>query len=274
MTVTPADRHRRWTSPEVVGCQLARAGYLCDDRTAQVLFVARALAKPVLVEGPAGVGKTSLATAVADAIGARLVRLQCHEALDESKALYDWNYRKQLLAISDATPHRHVFAEEFLVARPVLDVLTAERQTVLLIDEIDRADMRAEALLLEVLAEHQMTIPELGTIRARHPPIVVLTASGRRELSEALRRRCLPLALAHPDDDRERAIVARRLPGIGAELAADLLAFAGRVRADAENGAPVDDAVTWATTLVRMGVDVLDDDVLAATLDALAACAR
>jgi MoxR-like ATPase len=202
--------------------RLATAGYLADDAIATVVFLADRLGKPLLVEGPAGVGKTELAKAVAQATASRLIRLQCYEGLDESRALYEWNYKKQLLRIQAARAadadetweqtHDDIFSEEFLLSRPLLTAIRQTEPTVLLVDETDKADVEVEGLLLEVLSDFQVTIPELGTIEASRKPFVVLTSNATRELSEALKRRCLYLHIDYPDFERERAIVLARVP--------------------------------------------------------------
>ncbi len=212
---SPADVHQR----------LAAHDYLSDEAIASVTFLADRLAKPVLIEGPAGTGKTALAQAVADAAGARLIRLQCYEGLDESKALYEWNYRKQLLRIQAGRPEgagaeewsaleEDIFAEEFLLTRPLLEAIRATDPVVLLIDEVDRVELETEALLLEILSEYQVSIPELGTMRAHQIPMVFLTSNNTRELSEALKRRCLYLHIGYPTVERERDIILQRVPGI------------------------------------------------------------
>lgn len=202
--------------------QLARTGYLVDEELATVVYLGDALGKPIMLEGPAGTGKTELAKAVAQAAGANLVRLQCYEGLDEARALYEWNYRKQLLRIQAAQVdaeaeewdelHDDIFSEEFLLERPLLTAIRQSGRTVLLIDETDKADVEVEGLLLEVLSDFQVTIPELGTIEATHVPFVVLTSNATRELSEALKRRCLYAHVDYPDAIRERAIVMSRVP--------------------------------------------------------------
>ncbi len=212
----------RFTSPEELRTRLAEHDYLSSEAISSVTFLADRLAKPVLVEGPAGTGKTALAKAVAEALGARLIRLQCYEGLDESKALYEWNYRKQLLRIQAGRPEgspevwseleEDIFAEEFLLARPLLEAITATDPVVLLIDEVDRVELETEALLLEILSEYQVSIPELGTLRARQIPMVFLTSNNTRELSEALKRRCLYLHVGYPDVERERDIIMSRVP--------------------------------------------------------------
>jgi MoxR-like ATPase len=222
----------RFESLDQVRVGLAEVGYLADEAIAGVVYLADRLAKPVLVEGPAGTGKTQLAKSVAELTGARLIRLQCYEGLDESKALYEWNYRKQLLRIQ-AGEHgegeregptwkeleEDIFSEEFLLARPLLEAIRSTDPTVLLVDEVDRVELETEALLLEILSEYQVSIPELGTVKATRLPMVFLTSNNTRELSEALKRRCLYLHVDYPDLDRERDIVRSRVPGITEELA-------------------------------------------------------
>ena len=207
----------QFASVDDVRERLSAAGYLTDHAIATTVFLADRLGKPLLVEGPAGVGKTELAKAVAEATGSELIRLQCYEGLDEARALYEWNYKKQLLRIQAASDdaawdeiHDDVFAEEFLLSRPLLTAIRNPNPTVLLIDETDKADVEVEGLLLEVLSDFQVTIPELGTIAAIRRPIVFLTSNATRELSEALKRRCLYLHLDYPDADREKAIVLSR----------------------------------------------------------------
>ena len=212
-----------FSSPDDAATRLHDAGYLADAATATTAYLAGALEKPLLVEGPAGVGKTELAKAVARATGADLVRLQCYEGLDEARALYEWNYKKQLLRIQasqagDGRPqswdetHDDIFTDEFLLTRPLLTAIRREEPTVLLIDEVDKTDVEVEGLLLEVLSDFQVTIPELGTVVAVRRPFVVLTSNASRELSEALKRRCLYLHLDYPDAEREREIVTSQVP--------------------------------------------------------------
>lgn len=261
-------------SPSAVVAQLAAVGYLADTATATTVFVAARLQKPLLVEGPAGVGKTQLAKAVAEASGAELIRLQCYEGLDEARALYEWNYKKQLLRIQAASgdtaweqTHDDIFTEEFLLSRPLLTAIRRSEPTVLLIDEADKTDVEVEALLLEVLAEFQVTIPELGTVTATRRPFVVVTSNATRELSEALKRRCLYLHLDYPSPERERDIVLAQVPGVEAALADQLAQTAATLRTLELKKAPsVAETIDWARTLLTLGIGTLDEEAIARTL--------
>ncbi|GAB3348339.1 AAA family ATPase [Modestobacter lapidis] len=261
-----------------VTARLTAAGYLPDAQIATTVFLADRLGKPLLVEGPAGVGKTELAKALATATDAELIRLQCYEGLDEARALYEWNYKKQLLRISAAgagsaggadwdTVHDDVFGEEFLLARPLLTAIRRVDPTVLLIDETDKADVEVEGLLLEVLSDFQVTIPELGTITAVRRPLVVLTSNATRELSEALKRRCLYLALDYPSAAREREIVLSRVPDLAPALADQLVRTVRALRALELKKAPsISETLDWAQTLLALGLDTLDSAAVGATL--------
>jgi MoxR-like ATPase len=262
-----------FTSPDDVRARLATTGYLADDAIATTVFLADALGKPLLVEGPAGTGKTELAKAVASAAGAGLVRLQCYEGLDEARALYEWHYRKQLLRIPAAgdqaweETHDDIFSDEFLLSRPLLTAIRREEPTVLLVDETDKADVEVEGLLLEVLSDFQVTVPELGTIEAVRKPFVVLTSNATRELSEALKRRCLFLHVDYPDADREKQIVLTRVPEVVEGLAEQLVRTVRTLRALELKKAPsIAESIDWARTLVALGLDTLDEDTVSKTL--------
>ena len=254
--------------------RLGAAGYLTDDAIATTVFLADRLGKPLLIEGPAGVGKTELAKSVATAIDAELIRLQCYEGLDEARALYEWNYKKQLLRIQAASDdaawdeiHDDVFAEEFLLSRPLLTAIRRDDPTVLLIDETDKADVEVEGLLLEVLSDFQITIPELGTIKASRRPLVFLTSNATRELSEALKRRCLYLHLDYPDAEREKAIVLSRVPEVAEQLAEQLVRTIRALRSlELKKSPSIAESIDWARTLVALGLDTLDEQAVKDTL--------
>ncbi|MDI3299311.1 MAG: MoxR family ATPase [Bacillota bacterium] len=250
-------------------------GYVADRAVATALRLVLALEKPLLVEGPAGVGKTEIAKVLAGVLGTRLIRLQCYEGLDASTALYEWNYPKQMLHIrlteQSGEPaearEAEIFSEPFLLRRPLLEAITQERAPVLLVDEIDRADEEFEAFLLEVLAEFQVTIPEIGTIRAQARPYVILTSNRTRELSDALRRRCLYLWIPYPDFEKEVRILEARLPGIDRRLARQIARFVERLRRLSLNKAPgVAESLDWARALVALHRDGLDETVVDQTL--------
>ncbi|HET8560557.1 MAG TPA: MoxR family ATPase [Marmoricola sp.] len=263
-------------SPAEAAKRLEDAGYLPDPATATTAYLAGALEKPLLVEGPAGVGKTELAKAVSRATGAGLVRLQCYEGLDEARALYEWNYRKQLLRIQAAgdraweQTHDDIFTEEFLLTRPLLAAIRRSEPTVLLVDEVDKADVEVEGLLLEVLSDFAVTIPELGTITAVRRPLVVLTSNATRELSEALKRRCLYLHIGYPTSAREKEILLSQVPGIEDALAARIVETVARLRElDLKKSPSIAESVDWARTLVALEADTLDEATISATLGAV-----
>ena len=256
----------RFSDLESVRSSLADVNYLADDGIAGVVYLADRLGKPVLVEGPAGTGKTQLAKSVAEIAGARLIRLQCYEGLDESKALYEWNYKKQLLRIqtegdgaSWSEVEDDLFSEEFLLTRPLLEAIRAEDPVVLLIDEVDRVEVETEALLLEILSDYQVSIPELGTVHARQIPLVFLTSNGTRELSEALKRRCLYLYIDYPDLEREREIVSMKVPGVDENLADQVARIVRSIRQlDLKKNPSVSETLDWARTLVLLGIEQID----------------
>jgi len=256
---------------------LRGAGYLADATTGTVVHLAAELCKPVLVEGPAGTGKTQLAKSAALAAGKRLIRLQCYEGLDESKAIYEWDYRRQLLqlklhqgtstkSLSDAG----IFGEEFLLSRPLLAAIRSDDPVVLLIDEVDRLDIESEALLLEVLSDYQVSIPELGTVTARHIPQVFLTSNNSRDLSEALKRRCLFLHLGYPSTEREAEIVRLHVPELAEHLARELAELTALLRkADLKKPPSIAESLDWARTLLTLGATDLSDDLIRRTLSVL-----
>jgi MoxR-like ATPase len=279
-------------SPDDVLERLRATGYVADRPLATTLFLAERLGKPVLAEGPAGVGKTELAKALATIAGSELVRLQCYEGLDEAKTLYEWEYPKQLLytqilreKINDvvagaanlreavariAAEEDAFFSEKFLLKRPLLRAITANERTVLLIDEVDRAEAELEAFFLEVLAEFQVTVPELGTLRATNRPLVLLTSNNTRELSDALRRRCLHLWIDFPSADRELEILRSRVPGADVALAAEVVRVVHGVRKlDLKKKPSVAETIDWARALVVLNVDRLDPALARETLSLL-----
>ncbi len=264
-------------SVEEVASGLRSVGYLPGASTALVSFLATKLGKPVLVEGPAGVGKTELAKALATYLGRQLVRLQCYEGLDEAKALYEWNYRKQLLRIQaeesgtgwDAV-HDDIFGEEFLLARPLMTAIASQQPVVLLIDEIDKTDQEFEAMLLEVLSDFQISIPELGVVSCRTHPVVLLTSNNSRELTEALKRRCLYLWLDYPELEHELEIVRLHSPELPETLARRLVEVVGMVRAlDLKKPPSIAESIDWARALLLLGAEEIDSATFAETMSVI-----
>ena len=268
----------RFESVPAVRDGLRSVDYLADEGIAGVVYLADRLQKPVLVEGPAGTGKTELAKSVSRMTGGRLIRLQCYEGLDESKALYEWNYKKQLLRIqaerqTDATwseIEEDIFSEEFLLTRPLLEAIRADEPVVLLVDEVDRVEVETEALLLEVLSDYQVSVPELGTVAASQIPLVFLTSNNTRELSEALKRRCLYLHIDYPDLEREKEIVTTRVPGISEHLADQISRIVRSIRQlELKKPPSVSETLDWARTLVLLGIETVDVDQAKDTLHIL-----
>ena len=260
-----------------VAAGLRAVGYLPGESTALVAFLATKLGKPVLVEGPAGVGKTELAKSLARYLDRELVRLQCYEGLDEAKALYEWNYRKQLLRIQAEADgagwsqvQEDIFSEDFLLARPLMSAIASEQPVVLLIDEIDKTDQEFEAMLLEVLSDFQISIPELGRVEARTHPVVLLTSNNSRELTEALKRRCLYLWLDYPELEHELEIVRLHTPELPATVARKLVEVIGMVRAlDLKKPPSIAESIDWARALLLLGAEDIDAETFKQTMSVI-----
>jgi MoxR-like ATPase len=263
---------------EFVADGLRHAHYITNDRVETAVFLALALEKPLLIEGPAGAGKTEVAKVVAELLGTELIRLQCYEGLDEARALYEWNYQKQLLRLQ-ADQHqglhweelsKDLFSREYLLERPLLRAISAPRKVVLLIDEIDKADEEFEAFLLELLSDFQVSVPELGTLRALDRPVVVLTSNRARELSDALRRRCLHLFIDFPGIDQERRIIELKVPGLNHQLANAAARMVNAMRKlDLRKPPSIAETLDWTRALVRLGIKELDTSAIRSTLGVL-----
>lgn len=265
------------SAPEVMK-KLAAQDYLVDKKVATVIFLALQLNKPLLIEGPSGVGKTELAKVLAGAMSRPLIRLQCYEGLDETKALYEWNYQKQLLRLQieknnlknwqDAK--QDIFSKEFLLQRPLLKALMSQEPVVLLIDEVDKSDEEFESFLLEILSDYQVTVPEIGTVRASFIPVVVLTSNNTRQLSDALKRRCIHLYLDYPDAARELEIVRLKVPSISQDLARQIVNFVQNLRKQKFKKAPsIAETIEWARALMALDADSLNEELLEDTINVL-----
>lgn len=259
--------------------EMNRAGYICDHRVATVLYLAETMEKPVLIEGPAGVGKTSVAQAFSQARGLKMIRLQCYEGIDEARALYEWNYKKQLLHIQACSRREEknikeleeeIFSEEYLLARPLLKSITSPEKNVLLIDEIDKVDFEFEAMLLELLSEFQVTLPEMGTFKAKHIPFVFLTSNATRELSEALKRRCLYLYLSFPTPELETRIIQMKVPGLEESLREKVVKVIQQIRRlDLKKPPSIAESIDWAASLFWLAREDLDQDTIEETVSVL-----
>ena len=292
LVFTSLERNFMFQSVDDVIAGLGREKYICGKNVATVVYLGTSLEKPILVEGPAGVGKTELGKVLAGALGMELIRLQCYEGLDEAKALYEWEYAKQLLytqilkdkigevlqgtqTLQDAVnciadQDGVFFSDRFLLPRPLLRALVSEQRSVLLIDEVDKSDAEFEAFLLEVLSDFQITVPEIGTLKAKHIPLVVLTSNNSREMSDALKRRCLHLYLDFPDADREMEIIRLKVPGVKDQLAREVVQVLHRVRKlDLKKSPSISESLDWVKALTLLNVKDLDEELVEQTLSAL-----
>lgn len=267
-----------FSSIDEVQQRLSEYKYLTDRPVATIIYLALKLQKPLLVEGPAGVGKTELAKVIAGATGSRLIRLQCYEGLDEAKALYEWNYQKQLLRLhigqvqnrSWDEAKQDIFSSEFLLSRPLLEALLSDQSIVLLIDEVDKSDEEFESFLLEILSDYQVTIPELGTIKATRIPIVILTSNSFREFGDALKRRCIHLYLDYPSFERELEIIYLKVPGIQQTLGQMIVRFVQTIRKQKLKKAPsIAETIDWSRALLSMGVSFIDEEIIQNSLSIL-----
>ena len=279
-------------SVDEVIASLGKEKYLCNKNIATVVYLGTSLEKPLLVEGPAGVGKTELGKVLADSLGLELIRLQCYEGLDEAKALYEWEYAKQLLytqilkdkigeilqgaktlqeAVAQVAKQDGVFySDRFLLPRPLLRALLSEKRVVLLIDEVDKSDAEFEAFLLEILSDFQITVPEIGTLKAKHIPLVVLTSNNSREMSDALKRRCLHLYLDFPDPEREKEIITLKVPGVGDKLADEVVRVLHRLRKlDLKKTPSISETLDWVRALTLLNIKELDNELVEQTLSTL-----
>ena len=279
-------------SVDEVIASLGKEKYLCNKNVATVVYLGTSLEKPLLVEGPAGVGKTELGKVLADSLGLELIRLQCYEGLDEAKALYEWEYAKQLLytlilkdkigeilqgaktlqeAVAQVAKQDGVFySDRFLLPRPLLRALLSEKRVVLLIDEVDKSDAEFEAFLLEILSDFQITVPEIGTLKAKHIPLVVLTSNNSREMSDALKRRCLHLYLDFPDPEREKEIITLKVPGVGDKLADEVVRVLHRLRKlDLKKTPSISETLDWVRALTLLNIKELDNELVEQTLSTL-----
>lgn len=258
--------------------ELEKQGYIADQETVVTTFLALKLGKPLLVEGPPGVGKTEIAKVLADILDTELIRLQCYEGLDENKALYEWNYQRQLIKIQLTkaagacdTVEDTLFSDQYLLERPLLKAIRAEKRPVLLVDEIDKVDQEFEAFLFEVLSDFQVSIPELGTLKARQIPVVVLTSNAERELSDGLKRRCVYMYLDYPDPEKELRIIRAKVPGIGEQLAGEVAKAVNHIRSELElrKKPSIAETLDWARALVALNADRLDPEMVHWTLNML-----